>query len=141
MLNPAQIRARVRKHVLKRGTESDFNITDSLCHYWWQKLNKACFYDQLKPPVRFVIKGFHKNAGYCDVWRANAKERRVVIGINRKISSRKTFLEVMAHEMIHQWGWEIESMWNPRYHGEKFFVWTDRLKATTGLDLCLAYEV
>lgn len=123
-------------HIKVRGQQTDFHLTESFCLYWWHKLNVAVFDSMLTPPVRFELKAYRGAGGWCKPWRHNAKERRVTIGINTDIWERQAFLSVLAHEMVHQWEWEVQQEWNPKInHGKNFYSWTNKLLTRVGLPL------
>lgn len=134
------VRARIKTHVRHKGENSDFDITETFCAYWWHMLNDAVFDGILTPPVRFELRNFRYDLGWCKPWRPNASNRRVVIGISTDLYDRKMFLSVLAHEMVHQWEWEVAKQWLPRYpHGATFFSWRTKLKSRVGLPLETTY--
>ncbi len=139
----AEIRRRVKRHIKNRGTSDDFIITESFCLYWWRYLNEAIFDGKLTQPVRFEIRKFRKDCGWCRPYAANRKEKRVVIGINSSIWDRKSFLEVLGHEMVHQWEWEVLQSWKDSdpVHGKQFYDWTGRLASRAGLTLSASYDI
>lgn len=133
-------RAKIKTHVKSKGEKGDFEITESFCYYWWHRLNDAVFDGKLSPPVRFELKAFRYDLGWCIPWRPYSKQPKVVIAINTDIIDRKMFLCVLAHEMVHQWEWEVENEWfTDDGHGEKFFSWRHRLKHRVGLPLDESY--
>jgi hypothetical protein len=138
----ADIRKRLKIHVKSKGENSDFEITPSFCLYWWRHLNEAVFDGALTPPARFEFKNYRDMAGFCKPWYANRKQRRVIIGISSEIWSRKKFLEVLAHEMVHQWEWEILADWNTKtMHGKNFFAWKNKMKYRAGLPLTISVDI
>ena len=139
----ADIRKRLKFHIKSKGENCDFELTETFCLYWWRYLNDAVFDGKLTPPERFEIKAYRTMAGWCRPWRANRlKERSVVIGINSWIWDRKSFLTVLAHEMVHQWEWEILKDWNNKtMHGKQFFDWRGKLKYRAGLSLTESIDI
>lgn len=142
-MKKAEIRRRVKRHLKSRGSQADFVITESFCLYWWSRLNTAIFDDKLTPPTRFEIKKYRMMCGWCRPYGKSKKNRKTIIGINRELQDRKTFLEVLAHEMVHQWEWEVDNDWDDSapHHGQKFFEWAPRLKRTAGLTLAVSYDL
>ena len=138
----ADIRKRLKIHVKSKGENCDFELTQSFCLYWWRHLNDAIFDGKLTPPVRFELKAFRDMAGWCRPFAWNRSERRVLIGINSSIWERKTFLSALAHEMVHQWEWEILSDWKDTpMHGKQFFDWKGKLKYRAGLPLTESIDI
>jgi len=130
-------RKRIKAHIKRKGENCDFEITETFALYWWHHFNDVIFDGALRPPVRFEIRNFRDCGGWCRPhnWN-NIKDRRVVIGLLRDYWDRKTFLTVLAHEMVHQWEWEVLADWNPKVeHGGDFFSWKNKLKYRTGLPL------
>ena len=122
-------RKKIKAHIRRKGENCDFEITESFALYWWHLLNDVIFDGYLTPPVAFEIKNFRDCGGWCKPHQWNRlnqpHDRRVKIGLLREYWDRKTFLIVLAHEMVHQWEWlNYENM----THGPKFFQWRDTLK-------------
>ena len=131
-----EARKRIKKHVRRRGEACDFELTHEFVLYWWHRLNEAVFDGMLTPPAKIELRAFRDSAGWCIPHDMRRKERRVKIGISTDIWERKTFLIVLAHEMVHQWEWEVLADWNPRVnHGKTFYSWTWKLKDRAGLPL------
>jgi hypothetical protein len=142
-MKKAEIRQRVKRHVKTRGSQANFDITETLCLYWWAKLNAAIFDDKLTRPVRFEIRKYRGMCGWCRPYGNNKKIRTTVIGINGALQDRNTFLNILVHEMIHQHFWEIDGCWDDSapHHGKEFFEWAPRIKRTAGLTLAVSYDL
>lgn len=134
-------RKRIKSHIRRKGEKCDFALTESFCLYWWHRLNSSVFDGKLTPPVRFELQALRgEDAGWCLPWRPNSKKRRVRIGITTNVWGRKEFLCILAHEMVHQWEWEILGKWEPNVaHGTRFFSWREKLKQRAGLPLETVY--
>ena len=130
-------RKRIKAHIRRKGEQCDFEITESFALHWWHELNDAIFDGVLTPPVRFEIKNFRDCGGWCLPFQWNRiNERRVRIGLLREYWDRKTFLTVLAHEMVHQWEWEVLADWDPNVdHGSDFYSWKNKVKYRIGLPL------
>jgi len=100
---------------------------------WWNLLNDALFDGKLQPPHDIIVKAFRNDYGFC---RPMSKKGKVVIGINSEFDDRKTFITILAHEMIHQWQWtEVGEM----THGQTFWQWQPTIKRVLGLPLYESY--
>jgi hypothetical protein len=144
MRKRAAIRKQVKHHIKSRGQNSDFELTESFCMYWWRHLNEAVFDGKLTPPERFEFRRFHHNtAGWCQPYRMNRANRRVRIGISTRIQDRKTFLEILGHEMVHQYEWEVDHDWDETKseHGSNFYKWCEPLARRVGLTLDTHYDI
>ena len=143
MKKRAEIRQRIKHHVINRGDSSDFKITETFCVYWWNHLNEAIFDGKLTQPVRFEIRRFRRDCGWWKPYGSTkpTDTRRSIIGINSNIKTRCIFLDIMVHEMVHQCQWEInreESNQPP--HGKSFYVWSEKIKQA-GLNLQRSYQL
>ena len=135
-------RKRMKKHLRSKGENSDFFLDEQFCLYWWHRLNISVFDGMLTPPVRFELRAFRdESLGWCKPYRWNSKKRRVIIGINTELFDRRVFLCVLAHEMVHQWQWEVLGRWEDRdaSHGKTFFSWRNKLRTRVGLPLQVRY--
>ncbi len=133
-------RKKIKAHIRRKGENCDFEITESFALYWWHLLNDVIFDGYLTPPVAFEIKNFRDCGGWCKPHQWNRlnqpHDRRVKIGLLREYWDRKTFLIVLAHEMVHQWEWEVDADWSDKVeHGKGFFAWKNKIKYRTGLPL------
>lgn len=138
----AAVRKKLKIHIRKKGENTDFYVTESFCLYWWHQLNEAVFDGMLTPPVRFEIKNFRNTGGWCRPFAWNRKQRRVLIGISDAIWERKTFLQVLAHEMVHQWEWEVLCKWDSNIqHGKDFFDWRGKIRYRAGLPLTKTIDI
>ena len=113
---------KIKQHIKEHGHETNFEVTESMCLYWWRRLNNAAFDSKLKSPIRFECKNYRHEWGWVYPWRKNRNERRVRIGMGTQFRSREHFFMVLAHEMVHQWEWEIARLSWPRVtkHGSYF---------------------
>lgn len=128
----------LRQHLETKGFDNNFQVTPTLCELWWFPLNHAIFNGTLSPPQRFECKAYIKNHGWVLPWRKNSNVRSVRIGICTGMKDWVHFLEILAHEMVHQWEWEVLRLpWDtvtqhgPSYLqqvefiGEEFGLWID----------------
>jgi len=128
---PKKIKAqqRIKKHIRKRGEACDFELTPEFALYWWHQLNNAIFDNQLKPPVRFVIRNFRDCVGWCKPLKRNSN---VVVGLYREMWDRKYFLTILVHEMVHSYEYQEHGYMS---HGDNFYKWAPKIKRTIGLQL------
>lgn len=133
-------RKRLKRHLRSKGQSSDFEINEQFCYWWWHQLNVTVFDGMLTPPVRFELRRFRDCLGWCKPWRSNSKTRKVIVGIHTNLFDRKEFLCVLAHEMVHQWEWEMLASWKTNVtHSKQFFSWKNKLKTRAGLPLKAIY--
>lgn len=130
-MTKTEARRRIRDHVLNRGDDFDFHVTPTFVLYWWRICNKALFNGELPTPKNVIIRNFRDEVyGYCEP--ANYTTSDVVLGIRSDVDSRRCFLTVLIHEMVHQWEYvNIGRM----SHGKNFYAWEKRVNRYFGLNL------
>lgn len=117
------------------------SIDDTLCAY--KMINRYVFSNQLRRPI-IELGQTQKCWGYCQwekqpVWNGSW----VKIKLSNKWFCPQWFLNTLAHEMVHQWQWDIYR-WqyglpeNSGGHGPSFFAWRDEF-AYYGLTLKTAF--
>lgn len=80
-----------------------FLVTSKKVRKEFDRINNLIFNNTLKPWKRIYIKYSNKNWGIClcyDDGHTNLK-------ITTMFPDEKTFIELIAHEMIHVWQWSI----------------------------------
>ena len=105
--------------------------------YAYNIINRFCFDNQLRPP-ELSMGRVRKAWGYC-LWQdyETAPGSNCTIRIMDKWFCPHWFLNTLAHEMVHQWQWDIHR-WE-RYrdgfetdllgsHGPSFFAWRERFQ-------------
>jgi hypothetical protein len=129
-------RKKIVQHLRRRGHVADFKVTPKLVMRWWNLLNKAIFDGKLLAPKKIICKAFRGDYGWC---MPLSTKGHVHLGINSEFFDRKTFLAVLAHEMIHQWQWTDEEFGGRLTHGETFWRWESVLKNNLKLPLFESY--
>jgi hypothetical protein len=118
-----------QKRLLFRPSEADVN-------YAYNIINRYCFDNLLRPPI--LEQGSIRKAwGYCLWQEQEVSGSYCKIRIMNKWFCPQWFMNTLAHEMVHQWQWDIHR-WE-RYnqgihrdlqgsHGPSFFAWRDRFE-------------
>lgn len=129
----------IKDYLRQKGQQSiGFDLTPAYVLLWWRVFNVAIFDNQLNLPHRIICRNFRDNSyGWCDSWDNSDK---VEIGIRRQLKNNRLFLNVLAHEMVHQAQWEIYGEHERHDHGKTFFAWKPLLKTHTGLCLRRWYD-
>lgn len=99
-----------------------------MVRHWWKLLNTAVFYGKLHDlsQIDFIR---HKKE---HAWAIPLNDGKIRLTIQPTFSSRKLFLMVLVHEMVHGWD-HFHDEW--MRHGTLFHGWKNRIKRTTNLDL------
>jgi integrase len=97
------------------------------CEKWFRILNNVFFNKELPLPTRFEIGRRRKTWGLyeCIIDDNNPHLSESVIKMNHRYKSKKFFVEVLAHEMVHHWQYVSG---NPVNHGSTFGEWSARLE-------------
>ena len=131
---------------LKR-TNVSYKANKTEAWKWFHILNEQIFGNLLEPVDKIFISN-HKNYGdvyalyyYDDKFRGKPAK----ISLCKRFDDEKMFVEILAHEMIHQWQWDVyrfdhlDYFGRPMFensgaHGPSFFAWKNRF-ADYGLHL------
>ena len=96
---------------------------------WFDILNEQLFGNKLDPFGKISIKRHKRFHALFHYW-PKRENRPTELTVYRKFRNKKLFVEILAHEMIHQYQWEVEGPRRMtrglRYrfgHGKSFFRW------------------
>lgn len=96
---------------------------------WFVILNEQIFGNKLKDFNEIKIKRLHKTHAFFNYWtKSELKDGRpdeVSLEMHVVFSSKKLFIEILAHEMIHYFQ---HSYNEPLGHGSSFLAWRDNFK-------------
>ena len=101
--------------------------------YAYKILNRYVFYNKLRRPI-IELKQTQKNWGYCTwhnkhIWNGSW----CTIRLNDKWFCPQWFMNTLAHEMVHQYQWDVWS-WDNNLpeasggHGPSFFMWREQFE-------------
>jgi len=126
---------KIKNHLEKYGSVKNITITQRQAGYWWKQLNVAVFNGILKRPKKMMVMkvvGDHKTYGEC--WPSYDKRFKpcTIIRLKNKYETRRLFMAILIHEMVHQWEWET---FENTSHHKFFYMWQDRIQTVTGLPL------
>lgn len=76
-------------------------------------------------PKDIIIRPHRDVWGYCISERNHSKYTPITIEINEEIDNREFFIEILAHEMVHQWQQQFLGRMT---HGASFFEWAPKLR-------------
>lgn len=105
----------------------DPHIFDGL----WLYTNNALFKGELRKPAFRVMSGL-KVLGYCHNTGIDGT-KPTLIEITKKVLSSKNIYEVLVHEMVHQYNFEVKKV-NDN-HGELFLTWKSKVKSILNVNL------
>jgi hypothetical protein len=128
-MNQQEARKFVREHLKRKGNIPVTLVTTQLVRKWWRIFNIAVFDGILNMPDRVVIKLLKSTWAWA---RESTKPKKVNITMCDHFSSKRLFLTVLIHEMVHAWELHLH---NTMSHGPTFKRWAGRIKRITGLPL------
>ena len=113
-----------------------FRPNDADVTYAYKIINRHVFDNQLPRPV-IEVKSIRKAWGWCnwnDEPQGNGSHCNIVL--MDKWYCQQWFMQTLAHEMVHQWQWDIyrweklergeTTFTGSGAHGPSFFAWRDR---------------
>lgn len=124
-----QLKALV-KHANNLGHYAPVHVTKGMVEGIYDALNRSVFSGALTRP-KIVVRDYSKKQfwGECEGWQRGSRwgeHYTKVIRIERNFPNLKKLIQVVAHEMVHQWEWEYHGVMT---HGEKTFLcWKEDLK-------------
>lgn len=130
-----------RKHksklekVVHENCELTYETTHEDCQRWFNILNKELFNNSLPPVDEIDIRWRRKAHAYYDYDEKRPGEGTAKLLMNKRYKTKKFFVEVLAHEMVHHY----QYIYNEEVgHGSSFQKWRDKFNKK-GLDLNRAY--
>lgn len=111
-------RKRIKNASLDETTSIE--VTERKVQFWFNVINAAIFNNKLPKFHQIEIGTYKTFHALCE-----CDDTTYTLKIKSKFESRKRFVEVIAHEMIHLYEWvEYQKM----THGKDFYEWKDKLK-------------
>ena len=123
--------------IVKTQSNVSYEPTIEECKKWFNILNRELFENRLPPVSEIDIRwrrGTHAYYRYI-IDDKDPSYYHCTLAINKKYDSKKLFVEVLAHEMVHHWQYVFGE---PLGHGPSFFEWRDFFNRK-GLNLVKAY--
>jgi hypothetical protein len=118
--------------------DNAYETTKEDCLEWFSVLNEELFDNKLTPLDDIDIRW---RRGAWAYYEYNIDSRKpdyakLRLCMNKKYTSKKFFVEVLAHEMVHHY----QFLYNERdvNHGSTFRYWTDKFGAK-GINLVKSY--
>ena len=123
--------------LLNSNEDTTYETTYEDCQRWFRILNKEIFNNRLPPVDEIDIRwrrgqyAFYESI--IDTDDPDYKFGRLCM--NKRYKSKKFFVEVLAHEMVHHYQFMYDE---PITHGQTFVPWCDKFNKK-GLNLVRAY--
>ena len=123
------------KRVRKRNNRHRYVPTIKECQMWFDVINREVFGNSLERFRRIEIRRRHGCWAETESTLNPDGERFCTLSLNHHFKSKKHFLDVMTHEMVHHYEWTI--LQREMTHGYQFYKWKPKLKRF-GLSLTYA---
>lgn len=128
--------SRLVRQAESMGYRNPVRVNHQMVAQIYDSINRAVFGGALRRP-RLIINNYKDMWGECHGARrrcGHGEPYTKCIRINRDWPNLKKLINVMAHEMVHQWEWE---KMGTMAHGAAFWSWQERL-GNRGLKLYVA---
>ena len=129
-------RSKLQK-LLEEGRDEQYITTLEDCQKWFRILNRELFQNTLTPPDEVDIRWRRGAYAYYEAIIDTDDDDYLYtrLCMNKRYKSKKFFVEVLAHELVHHYQFLTE---RKATHGETFAAWTDAFNKK-GLRLVKAY--
>lgn len=129
--------------------KKSFRPTDSVVDYTYKIINQYVFDNQLRKP-EITLSQMRGTWGYCEwLHEPQPSKSNCRIKLSNKWFCPQWFVNVLAHEMVHQYQWDVYRWEHIDYygrdldnrggaHGPSFYEWRDAF-AHYGLDLKISH--
>jgi hypothetical protein len=123
--------------LLETDCDASYITTPEDCQKWFKILNREIFYNTLVTPSEIDIRWRRGAYAYYDaiIDTEDSTYIHTILCMNKKYKSKKFFVEVLAHELVHHYQFLTEGKAD---HGKTFMAWTDTFNKK-GLRLVKAY--
>lgn len=129
-------RSKLQK-LLDETNDQLFETTQDDCQKWFRILNRELFNNALAPLDEIDIRWRRGAHAYYESWidTKDPSYQYTKLCMNKRYKSKKFFVEVLAHELVHHYQFLSEGKAS---HGESFIGWTEAFNKK-GLRLVRAY--
>lgn len=123
--------------MMESDDDTPYHTTVEDCQRWFNILNREVFDGSLEPLNEIDIRWRRGTYAYYESWTDDKKPDYAYtkLCMNKRYKSKKFFVEVLAHELVHHYQFLTEGKAS---HGETFCEWTDTFNKK-GLRLVKAY--
>lgn len=123
--------------IMKSDDNTAYHTTVEDCMTWFRIINNEVFNNSLPPLNEIDIRWRRGAYAYYESWidTDDPDYRYSKLCMNKRYKSKKFFVEVLAHELVHHYQFINEKRID---HGDTFLCWTDTFNKK-GLRLVKAY--
>lgn len=134
VLTKERARAITITHLQKYESDGSVVVSQHMVSYWWRTLNIAIFNGWLQKPRSVEIAQRKGYWGMCIPCWQYPSDTTIDLLLNSTYPCKRTFLEVLIHEMVHAWEYQQQSAMT---HGTSFFEWKQWVKQHVDLNLSI----
>jgi hypothetical protein len=134
MTRKKRVKSKIVKAIEESESRKKYIPTIDDCEKWFSILNKEVFDNGLSHFREIEIRRRHGCWG--EITANETKTNRFsTLSLNHYFKSKKHFIEVLGHEMVHHHQWTVLNA--DLTHGETFMEWKSRF-AKFGMSLTIA---
>lgn len=125
------------KKLLKSNENTTYETTFEDCQRWFRIINEEIFNNRLPPVDEIDIRWRRKTYAFY-FYETDTDDPDYMVCklcMNKRYKSKKFFVEVLAHEMVHHYQFMYEKDVD---HGPTFYRWAEKFNRK-GLNLVRAY--
>ena len=104
---------------LETFDNAPYETTLEDCHEWFDIINKELFEGKLPPVDEIDIRWRRGIHAYYE-YENDPTEKHTAIKMNKRYRTKRMFVEILAHEMVHHWQYV---MGHTDVHGKTFNRW------------------
>lgn len=123
MARKRKVHSKIVKAIAESSNKEKYVATVKECEDWFSIINKEIFDNQLMKFTNIEIRRRHGCWGETEGCETQTT-RFSKLSLNHYFKSKKHFIEVLAHEMVHHYQWTYQK--DEMTHGETFFAWKNK---------------
>lgn len=120
MARKRKVHSKIVKAIAESPKREKYIPSLKECKEWFVIINKEIFQNQLPEFADMEIRRRHGCWGEIEGCETKS-DRFSRLSMNHHFKSKKHFIEVLAHEMVHHYQWTV--LREELTHGESFFAW------------------
>lgn len=115
-------KSKLVRELRKDAPKAKYAPTIGEAKLWFRIINREVFNGEVQEFDEIEIRRRHGCWGECEGRHRPHKHCR--LSLNHHMLSKKHFITVLAHEMVHNWEW---MNFDRMTHGERFLQWKPRM--------------
>lgn len=122
---------RLKEEIEQLDTKEKYHPTKEDIDYWFKLINRTIYLGELTPFPIIKIRRMQCMWG-CVFYDDKIRKSNLELHMMNRYPSKRFFVEVLAHEMVHKWQMDINI--DSGNHNKHFYSWREKY-AEHGLNL------